>query len=118
MGLTRKILSASTLGAVDMRSDKERTAAYTKASKKQAERQTALMEQQAKAAQQAAFAQQAAAQAAQQAPVSSGRTSTPLSPPSTAGGDMMAQLAKLGEMRQAGLLTDEEFTAAKAKLLS
>jgi hypothetical protein len=29
----------------------------------------------------------------------------------------MAQLAKLGEMKQAGLLSDEEFAAAKAKLL-
>lgn len=31
--------------------------------------------------------------------------------------DLMAELTKLGEMKQAGLLTDEEFAAAKAKLL-
>jgi hypothetical protein len=36
MGLTRKLMSVSTLGAVDFRSDKERTAAYTKATNKQA----------------------------------------------------------------------------------
>ncbi|MFC4071996.1 PH domain-containing protein [Actinoplanes subglobosus] len=35
-----------------------------------------------------------------------------------AGGDLMAQLVRLGEMKTAGLLTDEEFAAAKAKLLA
>lgn len=33
------------------------------------------------------------------------------------GDDLMAQLTKLGEMKQAGLLSEEEFAAAKAKLL-
>ena len=36
---------------------------------------------------------------------------------SSGDGDLMAQLTKLGEMKQAGLLSDEEFAAAKAKLL-
>ncbi|WNM23810.1 SHOCT domain-containing protein [Demequina capsici] len=36
----------------------------------------------------------------------------------SAGGDLMAQLTKLGEMRAAGLLDDAEFAAAKAKLLA
>lgn len=48
MGITRKLMSVSTLGAVDFRSDKERTAAYTKATKKQAKKQTKLMKEQAK----------------------------------------------------------------------
>ncbi|MFB8350961.1 hypothetical protein [Streptomyces niveus] len=48
MGITRKLMSVSTLGAVDFRSDKERTAAYTKATKKQAKKQTKLLKQQAK----------------------------------------------------------------------
>ncbi|MGW8630639.1 hypothetical protein [Streptomyces sp. NPDC055793] len=48
MGITRKLLSVSTLGAVDFRSDKERTAAYTKSAKKQAKKQTRIMKQQAK----------------------------------------------------------------------
>ncbi|MDQ3456867.1 MAG: PH domain-containing protein [Actinomycetota bacterium] len=39
-------------------------------------------------------------------------------PQPASGGDVMAQLTKLGEKRQAGLLTDEEFTAAKARLLA
>ncbi|MFF7800284.1 hypothetical protein [Streptomyces olivaceus] len=41
-------MSVSTLGAVDFRSDKERTAAYTKSAKKQAKKQTKLMKEQAK----------------------------------------------------------------------
>lgn len=43
MGFTRKVLSVSTVGLVDFRSDKERTAAYAKASKKEAKKQTKLM---------------------------------------------------------------------------
>jgi Short C-terminal domain len=32
--------------------------------------------------------------------------------------DLMAKLVRLGEMKTAGLLTDEEFAAAKAELLA
>ncbi|WP_411700844.1 SHOCT domain-containing protein [Conyzicola sp.] len=39
----------------------------------------------------------------------------PAAPPPT--DDTIAQLSKLGELRQAGILDDTEFTAAKAKLL-
>ncbi len=35
-----------------------------------------------------------------------------------AGDDLMAQLGQLAQMRTAGLLSDAEFAAAKAKLLS
>ena len=42
MGFFRKVTSVSTLGLVDFRSDKERTAAYTKRSAKEARKQTAL----------------------------------------------------------------------------
>jgi hypothetical protein len=48
VGITRKLLSVSTLGLVDYRSDKERTAAYTKKAARQAKEQTKLMKQQAK----------------------------------------------------------------------
>jgi hypothetical protein len=34
-----------------------------------------------------------------------------------AGNDMMDQLERLGQLRQNGILTEEEFSAAKAKLL-
>jgi hypothetical protein len=38
-------------------------------------------------------------------------------PTSTGGDDLLDRLSKLGEMKANGLLTDEEFAAAKAKLL-
>ena len=38
-------------------------------------------------------------------------------PPPPAEDDMLTQLAKLGQMNQAGLINDAEFAAAKAKLL-
>lgn len=60
MGLTRKMMSLGTLGAVDFRSDKERTAAYARstrrnarATKKASREQVDILREQA--AQQAAF---------------------------------------------------------------
>lgn len=47
MGLIRKMASVSTLGLIDFRSDKERNAAYNKATKKEMKKQTKLMEEQA-----------------------------------------------------------------------
>lgn len=41
-------MSVSTLGLVDFRSDKERTAAYARSAKRQAKKQTKLMKQAAK----------------------------------------------------------------------
>jgi hypothetical protein len=38
-------------------------------------------------------------------------------PVAAAGDDITAQLVKLGELKAAGVLSDEEFAAAKAKLL-
>lgn len=38
-------------------------------------------------------------------------------PTPAAGDDLMAQLSKLAEMKAAGVLSDAEFAAAKAKLL-
>lgn len=46
MGLIRKSMSVMTVGAVDFRSDKERTAKYTKAMKKEAKKQTKLLKKQ------------------------------------------------------------------------
>jgi len=50
-------------------------------------------------------------QSAQQQPVQQPATSPATDDPT------MAKLTQLGQMRQQGLLTDAEFTAAKAKLL-
>ena len=38
-------------------------------------------------------------------------------PAAAAGDDLMSQLSKLADLKAAGILSDEEFTAAKAKLL-
>ncbi|MGN6197506.1 SHOCT domain-containing protein [Humibacter sp.] len=63
-------------------------------------------QQQFEAQQQQAQMQQAAQQAvAQQAP------------PAAAGGDVTSELQRLAGLHQQGILTDEEFTAAKQKLL-
>lgn len=66
----------------------------------------------AQAAQQQQAAEQAAAQAAAQ--------QAQYAPPPVAAapeGDVIAQLTKLGELKAAGILTEAEFTIAKAKLL-
>ena len=39
-------------------------------------------------------------------------------PPAPASGDLVAQLQNLGQLRSQGMLTDAEFAAAKARLLS
>lgn len=74
MGLFRKMTSLSTLGAVDFKSDKERTASYTKASAKQAKEQTRLMREQAEAA-------RAAARSVTPAPAASTPAPAPQLPP-------------------------------------
>jgi len=43
--------------------------------------------------------------------------SAPVGPSTPAGSDGMAELTRLGQMRSEGLLSDAEFTAAKARLL-
>jgi hypothetical protein len=42
----------------------------------------------------------------------------PPPPPPAADDDLISQLEKLGELRDKGILTDEEFAAQKAKLLA
>ena len=60
---------------------------------------------------QSAYAQQSYAQPAyvQQAP--------PPPPAASPESDMLDQLAKLGQLHESGVLTDEEFAASKAKVL-
>jgi hypothetical protein len=41
----------------------------------------------------------------------------PAPPPAPAGDDMAAQLTKLAQLHDSGVLTDEEFAASKAKVL-
>lgn len=87
MGFFRKLTSISTGGLVDFRSDKERTAAYTRRSRNEAIRQTALLRRQTQ----------------DPSPV-------PVSP-------MTTELERLAALHRSGALTDMEFAAAKAKLL-
>ncbi len=92
-------------------------------SNRQANKQQAAAEQQA--AQQAAFESQAqvaqmqadmeAMKAQQAAPAAAAPAAA--APAANAEGDLMAQLSQLADLKAAGVLTDEEFAAAKAKLL-
>jgi hypothetical protein len=75
--------------------------------------------------QQKAAAQQAEAQAHDQAVYDAGAAAAqqaaaaaPAPAAPAAGDDMMTQLKQLGDLRAAGVLTEEEFAAAKAKLLA
>ncbi len=66
-------------------------------------------------------AQQQAAAQPQPAPVeyAPAPEAAPAPAPEAApGNDMMAQLTQLSQLHNAGVLSDEEFTAAKAKLLA
>ncbi|MFD6062555.1 putative oligomerization/nucleic acid binding protein [Rhodococcus wratislaviensis] len=58
---------------------------------------------------QAAQQQYAEQQAAQQ--------QAPPPPPAPAGDDLVSRIQELARLKEAGVLTDEEFSAAKAKLL-
>ena len=73
----------------------------------EAQQQQAQMD----AAAQQAVAQQQAAQAA------AAPASAPAAAPAAGGTDLVAELQKLGALRDQGILSDDEFAAAKAKLL-
>lgn len=67
----------------------------------------------ARTSQQQAAADQAAADAQAQQAVASPAAAGPGS-----GDDVIARIRELGELKQQGLLSDEEFAALKAKLIS
>lgn len=78
--------------------------AMNRRSQQKAAEQQAYAEQQAEQ-QQAAYAQQQQAYA------------QPVAAAAPAGDDLISKLKELGELHQSGVLSDEEFAAAKAKLL-
>jgi hypothetical protein len=87
--------------------------------RRQAGKQQAAAEQQA--AQQAAFdSQDQLAQMQAEMDAMKAQQAAPAAPAAApAGGDdLMAELSKLADLKAAGVLTDEEFSAAKAKLLA
>ena len=82
------------------------------------QQQKAANSQAAAAQQQQAMVDQAAAQAAAQ--LQAQQAAAPAAPAPAAAGpsdDALAQIQKLGDLKAQGLLTDEEFATAKAKLL-
>lgn len=82
-----------------------------KANEAYAEQQSAQQSDAEIAAMQAQLADLQAQQAAAAAPP------PPPAAPAGGGGDMMAELTKLADMKAAGILSEEEFAAAKAKIL-
>jgi coenzyme F420-reducing hydrogenase gamma subunit len=67
----------------------------------------------------AAEQQQEQINAAAAAAVAAQQPAAPAAPAAPAGGtDIIAELQKLAALKDQGILTDEEFSAAKAKLLS
>jgi hypothetical protein len=74
----------------------------------QANQQQAQMEQ---------MQQQMADMQAQQAAAATAAPAAAAAAPASAGDDLMGQLNQLAQLHQAGVLSDEEFAAAKAKLL-
>jgi hemolysin activation/secretion protein len=80
------------------------TATANAVNNRQSRKQEAAMDQQA--------AQQQAAEQQQQV-----NAPPPAAPAAPAGDDMVAKLKQLADLKAAGVLSDEEFTAAKAKLL-
>ncbi len=77
----------------------------------------AMAEQQA-ASQQDQVAEMQQEMATMQQQMAQSQPAAPAAPAAPAGGeDVMAELEKLGQMKASGILTDEEFAAAKAKLL-
>ena len=113
----RTAVVAGTATAVSNRVQRRQDASAQQAADADAYRQ----QQESIAAQAAAeqAAQQAAAdQAAQQAAAQQAPAPPPAPPPATSGaGDLMASIERLASLHSQGLLTDEEFSAAKAKLL-
>jgi len=106
--------AASAAGhAVDRRMDRKDAAKQQDAYAQQAAVDNQAQIEQMQAQMEAMQAQQAyaAMQAQQAAP-------PPPPPPAAGGDDLMAKLQQLTQLKQAGALTDEEFAAAKAKLLA
>ena len=89
------------------------TAVSNRVSRRQANKWSAQEEQQAAQDEQAAKAQAYDEQQAAHAP-----PQPPPQPAAPAQDDMLTQLQKLGELKAAGVLTEEEFAAQKAKILA
>ena len=92
------------------------TAVSNRVSRRQANKWAAQDEQQAAEQDQAAKAQ--AYDEQQAAEQQQAYAAPPPQPAAPAQDDMLTQLQKLGELKAAGVLTEEEFAAQKAKILA
>jgi uncharacterized Zn finger protein len=106
-GVARTAVVAGTATAVSNRVSRRQANKWSG----QEQEQAAQDEQAAKA--QAYDQQQYAQQQAYAAP-----PAPPAAPAAPAQDDMLTQLQKLGELKAAGVLTEEEFAAQKAKILA
>jgi Short C-terminal domain len=88
------------------------TAVSNRVSRRQANKWASQDQQQAEAQ---AYEQQ---QAYPQQPAYAAPPPPPQQPAAPAQEDMLTQLQKLGELKAAGVLTEEEFAAQKAKILA
>lgn len=105
---------AGTAGAVHNRQEDKRE---QKAASQQAQAQ-AQADATAQQSQVDAMQQQLTELQAQQAAAAVAAPAASAAAPAGAGDDLMAKLTQLTQMHQAGVLNDEEFSAAKAKLLA
>jgi hypothetical protein len=93
------------------------TAVVGHSQNKQAAKQQAAADAQMQDQQIADMQAQMDAMQAQQAQQAAPPPPAPAAAPA-GGGDLMGELTKLADLKAAGVLTDEEFAAAKAKLLA
>ncbi len=96
-------------GSMTDRRESKKQAAYDQQATQQAAAESQVQLAQMQAEMDALKAQQAAAAAPAPAPAAA---------PAAGGSDLMSELEKLAEMKGAGILTEEEFAAAKARLLA
>ena len=96
------------------------TATAVSGSMRNKQAQSAAAQQQNATAQQQAMVDQAAAQAAAQVQAQQPAAAPAAAPAPAASSmdDKIAKIKSLGELKDAGLLTDEEFAAEKAKVLA
>ena len=104
--------ASATVGAVQNRQMNKQQAA----AEQQAAQQAAFESQQQLADMQAQMEAMKAQQAAPPPPPAPAAPAAPAAAPAGSD-DLMAQLTKLADLKAAGVLSDEEFAAAKAKLL-
>ncbi|MDY7102509.1 MAG: SHOCT domain-containing protein [Actinomycetota bacterium] len=100
----------ATVGAMNRRQQNRAMAA----NEQQASQQAAYEAQNELAEMRAQMAQMQANQQAQAAP----QPAPAAAPAAAPGDDLMGKLQQLADMRNAGILSDDEFAAAKAKLLT